>query len=114
MKKNMLNKAAVAFLSCLVVAACASEEPRIIQASPNAKEIHLAGGLATQIELPAGERVQSAVTGNPDLVTVGRSDNIVNIVPSEKVSGDTNLIVRSVDEEGQPKVYQYRLSVQAR
>ena len=107
----MLKQSAIVLFSCVALAACASDDPRIIHATANTKEIHLMNGMATQVQLPADEQVQSAVTGNPDLVTVGRADNVVNLVARPGAVGTTNLIVRSTDSEGQPKVYQYILSL---
>jgi hypothetical protein len=108
----MLKKTLIALTASLALAACASDTPRIVQASPNSPEVRLAGGMATQIEMPASTRVQSVTVGNPALVTADRADNIVNLLPKEG-SGETNLIVRAVDEDGHAKVYQYRVIVQA-
>jgi type IV secretory pathway VirB9-like protein len=108
----MFKKPALILLCCIALSACASDEPRVIQPSTDMKDIHLTGGMATQIEMPAGERVQSVVTGNPSLVIADKADNIVNLVPTEK-SGETNLIVRTVNRNGgDSKVYQYRVIVQ--
>ena len=93
--------------------ACASDKPHVVQASSDASELRLTGGMATQIEMPDGERVQSVVTGNPALVTAERAGDVVNLIPKEG-SGETNLIVRAIDEDGSSKVYQYRLIVQGR
>ena len=57
----MFKKTAILIFSCLTLAACASDEPRIVQASADAKELRLTGGMATQIEMPSGQRVQSVV-----------------------------------------------------
>ncbi len=97
-------------LACLALAACASDTPRIIQATSNMPDVRLTPGMATQVEMPAG-RVQSVVVGNPSLVTADRADNVVNLVPKEG-SGETNLIIRSADNDGDIKVYQYRVIVQ--
>ena len=85
----------------------------IEQASDDMPEVRLTEGMATQIELPSSGRVQSVATGNPALVSADRTDNVVNLVPKEG-SGETNLIIRSMDEDGHVKIYQYRLIVQAR
>ncbi len=96
-------------LSCLALAACASNNPRIIQASSDMPDVRLTPGMATQVEMPAG-RVQSVVVGNPSLVTAERADNVVNLVPKEG-SGETNLIIRATDDDGEVKAYQYRIIV---
>jgi hypothetical protein len=92
------------------LAACASDAPHVVQASANMEEVHLITGMATQIEMPNESRVQSVVVGNPNLVTADRADNVVNLVPKEG-TGETNLIVRAT-ENGETKVYQYRVIVQ--
>ena len=108
----MLKKTILLLASCMALAACASDEPRVIQPAADMKEVRLTGGMATQLEMPAGERVQSVVTGNPSLVVADKADNIVNLVPTDK-SGETNLIVRTVNHNGgDSKVYQYRVIVQ--
>jgi type IV secretory pathway VirB9-like protein len=108
----MFKKSAILLLSCMTLAACASSEPHIIQPSADMTDLRLQGGMATQIELPSSERVQSVVTGNPSLVIADKSDNIVNLVPTNK-SGETNLIVRTTERGGgDSKVYQYRLIVE--
>ncbi len=105
---------AVLLVSCLALAACASEKPHVVQAQADLPEVRLIGGMATQIEMPDSERVQSLVTGNPGLVTAERTEGVVNLIPKEGASGETNLIVRAVDEDGHPEVYQYRLIVEQR
>jgi hypothetical protein len=109
----MLRKSLILILSCVVLAACASGKPHIVQPSSDMSEVRLTGGMATQIEMPDSERVQSVVTGDPTLVTADKADNVVNLVPKDR-SGETNLIVRSIDEDGEAKVYQYRVVVQGR
>ena len=109
----MLKNTAIVFLSCLTLAGCASDQPHVVQVSSDMPSVHLTSGMATQIEMPKDQRVQSVVTGNPALVTAEPADNVVNLVPKEG-SGETNLIVRAVDEDGHSKVYQYRLTVQGR
>jgi type IV secretory pathway VirB9-like protein len=97
--------------ACLALAGCATSKPHIVQASSDMQEVRLTSGMATQIEMPDSMRVQSVVTGNPNLVTAERADNVVNLVPKEG-SGETNLIVRATDSDGDTKVYQYRVIVQ--
>ena len=110
---DVLKKTFIAMLCGVALAACSSapEMPRVVQASPNMPEVRLISGMATQIEMPASGRVTSVTTGNPALVTAERGDGIVNLLPKEG-SGETNLIIRSINEEGQTSVYQYRLIVE--
>ncbi len=107
----MFRKSAIVVAASLMLAACASGQPRIVQATADMQEIRLTPGMATQVELPDSMHVKSVVTGNPALVTAERADNIVSLVPKAG-AGETNLIVRSVDDDGDAKVYQYRLIVQ--
>ena len=109
----MYKKTAIAILSCLTLAACASEKPHVVQASSDMSELRLTSGMATQIEMPSDQRVQSVVTGNPNLVTAERDAGVVNLIPKEG-TGETNLIVRTVDSDGDAKVFQYRVIVQGR
>ena len=97
----------------VMLAACASSNdvPRVVQAKPGMEEIRLVSGMATQIEIPNNARVQSITVGNPELVSTERGDGIVNLMPKNG-TGETNIIVRSVDDEGRSKVYQYRLIIQ--
>jgi hypothetical protein len=92
------------------LAACSSGEPRVTKASPDLQQIDLMAGLATQIDAPKGRRIQSAVIGNPALADVDVVDNVINIFPANR-AGETNLIVRAADEDGEVKVYQYLLDV---
>lgn len=100
-----------AFIACTVLAACSTPPPRVIQATANMPEVRLTAGMATQIEMPDNGHVQSVVTGNPALVTAERSYNVVNLIPKSG-TGETNLIVRFIDDSGDLKVYQYRVAVQ--
>jgi hypothetical protein len=109
-----MKKPAAVLLFSLALAACASDKPHVVQATAGAEDVHLTGGMATQIEMPSDQRVQSVVTGNPALVSADQGGNVVNLVPKEGASGETNLIVRTLDDEGDSKVYQYRLDVQPR
>lgn len=113
MRYSMLKKTATVLVTCLALAACSSDTPRILQAVSDMPEVRLTPGMATQIEMPNSGHVQSIVVGNPSLVTAERADSVVNLVPKAGY-GDTNLIVRSVDEDGRTKVYQYRVVVQQR
>jgi len=109
----MSPKPFVILTACIVLASCASGSPRVIQASVDMPEVRLVGGMATQIEMPESERVQSVVTGNPTLVTAERDGGVVNLLPKGG-SGETNLIVRAIDDGGHTNIYQYRLVVQAK
>ncbi|HEU0117668.1 MAG TPA: hypothetical protein VFR09_03465 [Alphaproteobacteria bacterium] len=107
----MFRKSAILVVACAALMACAQEQPRIIQPTANASEIRLSGGMATQVEVPNGSRVQSVTVGDPTLITAEHVDNVVNLVPKNK-SGDTNMIVRTIDNGGDVQVYQYRINVQ--
>ncbi|MDP9128001.1 MAG: hypothetical protein M3N08_07075 [Pseudomonadota bacterium] len=109
----MIRQTAALVMTCLALSACASEAPRVVQASSSSPEIRLKSGLAAQVEMPHGMHVQSVVVGNPSLLSAERADTVVNLIPKEG-SGETNLIARAVDEDGEAKVYQYRLFVQDR
>jgi type IV secretory pathway VirB9-like protein len=109
----MPRKSAIILLSCFILTACAEDKPHVVQTSADTPAVHLTEGIATQIEMPEGERVQSVVTGNPSLVVAEREDNVVNLIPG-KGAGETNLIVRATDEGRRSKVYQYRLIVESR
>ena len=106
-----MKKAAFLLAATIAVSACSSQ-PRVIQASSSSPEIRLTQGIATQIELPDDRRVKNVVVGNPSLVDAGQADNVVNLL-TKQGSGETNLIIRSVDEDGNTKVNQYRVIVQA-
>ncbi|MGE3623914.1 MAG: pilus assembly protein N-terminal domain-containing protein [Bdellovibrionales bacterium] len=108
----MLKKRHLVLFLTLGLSACASGEPRIIQPDANSPEIRLRVGVATQIELPESMHAQSVVTGNPSLVAAERTANVVNLIPA--AAGETNLIVRGREDDGDVKVYQYRLLVQER
>jgi len=109
----MLKKSAVALAAFLALAACASNnQPHIIQASPNSPDITLTVGMATQIEMPDQGRVQSITVGNPALVTADQNGDVVNL-SAKGGTGETNLIIRARNEDGQTKVYQYHLTVQS-
>lgn len=107
----MAKKTILILATCVLMAACASDKPHVVQATSDMPQIRLTSGMATQVEVPNSSRVQSVVTGNPNLVTADHVDNVVNLVPKEG-SGETNLIVRATDDGGDTKVYQYRIVVQ--
>lgn len=107
----MFKKIAV-LLAFVALSACASSEPRIIQATTGMPDIRVTVGMATQIEMPDAGRVQSVAVGNPALVTAEQSTDVVSLI-AKGGEGETNLIIRSRDEDGKLKVYQYRVIVQA-
>ena len=106
-------KKTIATLAFLALAACASSAPRIIQATSGMPEIRLTIGMATQVEMPDAGRVQSITVGNPALVTADQATDVVNLV-AKGSAGETNLIIRSRDEDNKVKVYQYHIVVQER
>ena len=106
-------KKSTALLAFLALTACAASQPRVIQASASNPDIVLTFGMATQIEMPDAGRVQTITVGNPALLTADQSGDVVNLSAKEG-SGETNLIIRSRDEDGQIKVYQYHITVQSR
>ncbi len=107
----MSKLSTAALTTFLILTACSSSTPRIIQTSSSTQEVRLTSGMATQIELPEDTRVQSVVSGNPSLVTAEQTANVVNLI-AKGSSGDTNLIIRAIDEDGHIKVHQYRVTVQ--
>jgi hypothetical protein len=107
----MLRKTALLALVAVAMTACSSDKPHIIQTSLNSTEVLLTEGMATQIEVPEAEHVKSAVTGNPNLVATEMSGNIVTLVPKNS-TGQTNLIIRTTDEDKNARMYEYRLTVQ--
>lgn len=109
----MSRKFVAVLAFCFSLAACASNEPRLIQADANNPDILLTSGLATQIEMPDEGRVVSVVVGNRDLVTAERDGDVVNLIANQG-EGETNLIIRMRKSGGDIKVYQYRVTVQAR
>jgi len=109
----MLKKTVAVFAACVMLTACASDNgPHIVQTNPNAPQVRLVAGIATQIEIPDSEHVQSVVIGNPGLATAEQSESVVNLTAKSGNTGDTNMIIRTVDDDGHAKVYQYRVSVQ--
>ena len=106
----MFKKTALLFMTGLALAACSSVQPKVIQASSGSPNISMTVGLATQIEMPDEGRVQSIIVGNPALVTAEQAGDVVNLVG--KGDGETNLIIRSRDEDNKVKVYQYHITIQ--
>jgi type IV secretory pathway VirB9-like protein len=106
-KKHILTAALL-----LALSACASSQPRVIQASSGSSEIRLTTGMVTQIEMPDSGRVQSVTVGNTSLVSAEQSGDVVNLSPKAG-AGETNLIIRSRDDDGRTQVYQYHITVQA-
>jgi len=107
----MFKKSATILIASLALAACASNSPHIIQASANAPDLHLTKGMATQIEMPDSGHVQSIVVGDPSLVTAEQGSDVVNLI-AKGSAGETNLIIRSRDDDNEVKVYQYHITVQ--
>jgi hypothetical protein len=97
-------------LTLLALSACASSEPRIIQPTADAPFITLSVGMATQVQMPDAGRVQNATVGNPDLVTATLDNDVVNLVA--KTPGETNLIIRSREGDGDIKIYQYHVQIE--
>jgi Flp pilus assembly secretin CpaC len=101
-------------ISCAIIigfTACSSSEPKVIQATSDSPLIRLAVGMATEIEVPADSRVRSVAVGNPSMVTATNSSDVVNLISTGKI-GETNLIIRCADSDGQIKVYQYRIVIE--
>ncbi|MDD3181847.1 MAG: pilus assembly protein N-terminal domain-containing protein [Alphaproteobacteria bacterium] len=109
----MFKKSVLILSSVLALAACSSAQPRIIQATAGMPDIRVTVGMATQIEMPDSGRVQSIAIGDPSLVSAEQATDVVSII-AKGSSGETNLIIRSRDEDGDINVYQYRVIVQAR
>jgi hypothetical protein len=109
----MLKKSLAVLAASLALAACASSAPRIIQPTAGMPEVRLTSGMATQLEMPDSGHVQSIAVGNPALVTAEKDSDVVSLV-AKAGAGETNLIIRSRDEDGKIKVYQYHIIVQER
>jgi len=104
----------LAILSVLAVtAACAAPQPTIVQTTTATDMVHLTQGFATQIELPDGERADNVAVGNDQIVRATAAGQVVNLAALAG-SGETNVIVRAVGEDGRAHVHMYRLSVTAR
>lgn len=109
----MPRKSLSLFLAVLALAACSSSSPRIIQATTNMPDVHVTVGMATQVEMPEDNKVQSVVVGDPELLTATQSGDVVSLV-AKGGAGETNLIIRARESDGDIKVYQYRITVQGR
>jgi hypothetical protein len=105
----MLKKTFILCVAGILLAACGSSEPHITNASVNLPEIRLMPGMATQIDAPDQRTIDSALIGDPDLADLDVVNNVLNIFPRHE--GETNLIMRASDEDGNVKVYQYLLVV---
>jgi len=109
----MFKKLAIAFFSLTTLVACASSQPKIIQATTGMPDIHVTVGMATQIEMPDEGRVQSIAVGNPAILAAEQATDVVSLV-AKGGEGETNLIIRSRGDDGKIKIYQYRVIIQAR
>jgi hypothetical protein len=109
----MLRTVLATLVAVLALAGCSSSSPKVIQATADLEEVRLIQGMATQIEMPAGERVQTVTIGNPRMVAAERSGDVVSLLGGEG-TGETNAIIRTVDAGGRSRVYQYRVVVMAR
>ena len=107
----MFKNTATILIASIALAACASSAPHVIQASSNAPDLRLTKGMATQIEMPDAGHVQSIVVGDPTLVTAEQATDVVNLT-AKGTAGETNLIIRSRDDNNEIKVYQYHITVQ--
>jgi hypothetical protein len=107
----MFKKSTAILIAMLALAACSTPQPRVIQASSGSPDIHLTVGMATQIEMPDSGRVQSITVGNPALVSADQAADVVNLL-AKGGAGETNLIIRSRDDDGHVQVYQYHITVQ--
>ncbi len=108
----MLGKSALV-LVVLLLAACSSNAPRVIQATANMPDIQVTTGMATQIEMPNAAKVQSVTVGDPELLTATQTGDVVSLV-AKGGSGETNLIIRARDDDGDARLYQYRVTIQNR
>jgi len=109
----MIKKSFLALVAMLALTACASSQPKIIQATTGMPDIRVTVGMATQIEMPDAGRVQSVAVGDPSIVTAERDSDVVSLI-AKNGAGETNLIIRSRDDDGKIKLYQYRVIVMAR
>ena len=109
----MFKKTAPLLLALLTLSACASSSPKIIQATSNMPDIRVTVGMATQIEMPDAGRVQSIAVGDPALVTAEQATDVVSLI-AKGGTGETNLIIRSRDDDNELHIYQYRIIIQPR
>ena len=108
----MYRISTIAIFAFLSLVGCASDQPHVIKAEAG-PEVDVKAGMATQIEMPNAARVQTVTVGNPSLVEVAKDSDIVNLTAKAGAAGETNLIVRSRDDSGDTKVYQYHVVVEA-
>ena len=108
----MSKQSTALLVALLALAACSSNQPRVIQSSGRGQDITVTSGMATQVEMPDQGRVQTIVVGNPNLITADKDGDVVNLT-AKGGAGETNLIIRSRDDDGDIKVYQYHVTVQA-
>lgn len=108
-----MKKTLTIALVALALTACGTGKPKIIQATSGMPDVHITTGMATQIEMPDSGRVQSVIVGDPALLTADQAGDVVNLV-AKGSSGETNLIIRSKDDDGDVNVYQYRVYVESR
>jgi Flp pilus assembly secretin CpaC len=108
----MLKKTSVTVAFLALLSACATNQPKVIQASGDTTDIHLTVGMATQVEMPDNGRVQSVIVGNPTLIDAQQSGDVVNL-SGKGGAGETNLIIRSRNDDGKTQVYQYHVTVTA-
>lgn len=108
----MIGMRILVLAGLFILGACASDQPKIIQATTDMPDIRVTVGMATQVEMPKAGRVQSVAIGNPALVTAEQSSDVVSLI-AKGGEGETNLIIRARDDEGDIKIYQYRIVVQA-
>jgi hypothetical protein len=106
----MFNKSAALFTGFLFLTACAASQPHVIRAAADSPDITITVGMATQIEMPDQGRVSSVVVGNKDLVIAEQQGDVVTLSAKDG-AGETNLIIRSRDDGGNVKVYQYHITV---
>ncbi|MDD3370841.1 MAG: hypothetical protein PHE27_03330 [Alphaproteobacteria bacterium] len=107
----MSFKSAFLLTAALVLSACSAAQPRVIQASASNPDIVISVGMATQVEMPDQERVVSVAVGNKDLVSAEREGDVVTL-SGKNEEGETNMIIRARDDDGDIKVFQYRVIVQ--
>ncbi len=69
-------------------------------------------GMATQVEMPEDETVGAVVVGNKELVAVERDGEVITLSAKGDVLGETNMIIRTRDDGGKMRMYQYHVTVQ--
>ncbi len=101
----------------LLGAGCSAPRPRVVETGPGSDTIKLRAGRTTQVEMPRGQRVSDVAVGNPALLSASGRDGIVTLVPGvslPEAGGETNVIVRTVDDRGRAFTHQYVLRVSPR